>query len=431
MKHNKNIISRIIFFIIIYIVYANLFWLFDRTRIGSFYLMFIIMGLGYYLFGYLDFESRKMEMKDVVYSAVINLLLGSIYYMFTKSKKEFVIFFIMIIASGIVKYILTSIIRNHQNVLVAGEGNIVSEVKESILKTDEYTYVGSCFGKKMVNLKKIIEERKVEIIIITDDNLLFEYKDILLDIKLKGIKIQTYWHFNEEVEGKIDVTKIDEKWLLYSTGFSILHNSLQRRVKRLFDLVIAIIIFIPAIPIMTITVIMLKLIALFNKKERGPLLFSQMRVGVGNKPFKMYKLRSMITKEHWEAVGFDPNKESWTTVGDPRITKLGNFLRKTRLDELPQLLNIFRGDMSFVGPRPESVTYVEQLEKKLPFYRLRHSVIPGLTGWAQVMYPYGATVEDALRKLEFDLYYIKYQNLAMDIGIFFKTVKTVIFGKGR
>jgi lipopolysaccharide/colanic/teichoic acid biosynthesis glycosyltransferase len=193
----------------------------------------------------------------------------------------------------------------------------------------------------------------------------------------------------------------------------------------------AIIITIPAFPVLLITMIMLKIVALFNKKERGPLLFSQMRVWLGNNPFKMYKLRSMITKEHWEEVGFDPNKESWTTVGDPRITKLGNFLRKTRLDELPQLLNIFRGDMSFVGPRPESVTYVEQLEKEIPFYNLRHAVQPGLTGWAQIMYPYGATVEDSLKKLEFDLYYIKYQNIVMDIGIFFETVKIVIWGKGR
>jgi lipopolysaccharide/colanic/teichoic acid biosynthesis glycosyltransferase len=182
---------------------------------------------------------------------------------------------------------------------------------------------------------------------------------------------------------------------------------------------------------MFITITLLKIIGFINKKESGPILFCQMRVGLGNEPFKMYKLRSMITKEHWAEVGFDPEKESWTIEKDPRITKLGNFLRKTRLDELPQLLNVFQGEMSFVGPRPESVEYVEELEKTIPFYNLRHSVQPGLTGWAQVMYPYGATVEDSLRKLEFDLYYIKHQNFVLDIGIFFKTVKTVLSVKGR
>lgn len=431
MKHNKNTLTRIIFFTIIYLTYYKLFRIFHRTDNLAFYIMFLIMGLSYYLVGYLDFNNGKITKKDVVYSIAINSILGGINYVFTESKKEFTVFIVMIVVANGVKYLLARLNKNRINVLLAGENELTDKIKKSIVKSDRCVYIGKCCNKNIDSLKEVVFEKKIDMIIITEKSILKDYQNLLLDLKLKGIKIQTYWQFNEEIEGKIDVTKIDEKWLIYSVGFNILHNSLQRRLKRLFDIVVAIIISIPALPIMFITVTLLKIIGLIDKKESGPLLFSQMRVGLGNEPFKMFKLRSMITKEHWAEVGFDPEKESWTTVGDPRITKLGNFLRKTRLDELPQLLNVFRGDMSFVGPRPESVVYVEELEKTIPFYNLRHSVQPGLTGWAQVMYPYGATVEDSLRKLEFDLYYIKYQNFVLDVGIFFKTVKTVLFGRGR
>ena len=431
MRHNKNTLTRIIFFTIIYLTYYKLFRIFHRTDNLAFYSMFLIMGLAYYLIGYLDFSNGKITKKDIVYSVVINSILGGINYVFTGSKKEFFVFIVMIVVANLIKYLLASLNKNRINVLLVGENELTDKIKKSIVESDRCVYIGKCCNDNIDSLKKIVFEKKIDMVIITEKSILKDYQNLLLDLKLKGIKIQTYWQFNEETEGKIDVTKIDEKWLIYSVGFNILHNSLQRRLKRLFDIVVATLIAIPALPIMMVTIILLKIIGLIDKKESGPLLFSQMRVGLGNEAFKMYKLRSMITKEHWAAVGFDPEKESWTTVGDPRITKLGNFLRKTRLDELPQLLNVFQGDMSFVGPRPESVSYVEELEKTIPFYNLRHSVQPGLTGWAQVMYPYGATVEDSLRKLEFDLYYIKYQNFVLDVGIFFKTVKTVLSVKGR
>ena len=431
MRHNKNTLTRIIFFTIIYLTYYKLFRIFHRTDNLAFYSMFLIMGLAYYLIGYLDFSNGKITKKDIVYSVVINSILGGINYVFTGSKKEFTVFIVMIIVANLVKCLLASLNKSRINVLLTGENKLTNKIKKSIVKSDRYVYIGKCCNDSIDSLKEIVFEKKIDMIIITEKSILRDYQNLLLDLKLKGIKIQTYWQFNEETEGKIDVTKIDEKWLIYSVGFNILHNNLQRRVKRLFDIVVATIISIPALPLMFITIILLKIIGFINKKESGPLLFSQMRVGLGNEPFKMYKLRSMIVKEHWAEVGFDPEKESWTTIGDPRVTKLGDFLRKTRLDELPQLLNVFRGDMSFVGPRPESVVYVEELEKTIPFYNLRHSVQPGLTGWAQVMYPYGATVEDSLKKLEFDLYYIKYQNFVLDIGIFFKTVKTVLSGRGR
>ncbi|MGL4307993.1 MAG: sugar transferase, partial [Cetobacterium sp.] len=142
------------------------------------------------------------------------------------------------------------------------------------------------------------------------------------------------------------------------------------------------------------------------------------------KEFMVHKFRSMRADA-------EKNGAQWAQVNDPRVTKFGNFMRKTRIDELPQLLNVIKGEMSFIGPRPERKVFIEELEKQIPYYGLRHMVKPGLTGWAQVMYPYGATVEDAKNKLEYDLYYIKAHSLYLDIIILFKTLKTVVFGRGR
>ena len=159
-------------------------------------------------------------------------------------------------------------------------------------------------------------------------------------------------------------------------------------------------------------------------ESKGPIFFIQERIGEGNKPFKIVKFRSMTT---------DAEKDGpkWATKNDNRVTKFGKFMRLTRIDELPQLWNVLRGEMSFVGPRPEREFFIKQLEKEIMYYNLRHTVKPGLTGWAQVMYPYGASIEDAYRKLQYDLYYIKNHDILFDVKILLKTVTIVIFGKGR
>ncbi len=170
---------------------------------------------------------------------------------------------------------------------------------------------------------------------------------------------------------------------------------------------------------------------LIDKKQRGSIFFVQERVGLGGKVFKLIKLRTMAEKKYWKSIGFDPTKESWTMENDPRVTKFGKILRKSRIDELPQIVNVIKGDMSFVGPRPESREYVALLTKKIQFYYLRHSVLPGITGWAQVKYPYGSNINDSINKLEYDLFYVKNRNLILDIVIILRTLKVIIFGKGR
>lgn len=216
-----------------------------------------------------------------------------------------------------------------------------------------------------------------------------------------------------------------------SDGFLVLNNTLQKRIKRFFDIVVSISMLVGTMPFIIITYILVKMdVGIKNifinpmKIIRNPAFFKQKRIGIKGNEFEIIKFRSM--RIH------DPTKFSkYASEHDDRITVIGKFIRKTRLDELPQLINVLKGEMSFVGPRPEWNELGREYEKKIKNYKLRYAVQPGLTGWAQVMYSYGASLEDAEIKLEYDLYYIKHQDFVMDMIIFFKTCKTVIFGKGR
>ena len=183
-------------------------------------------------------------------------------------------------------------------------------------------------------------------------------------------------------------------------------------------MILAVIIGICSLPVMIISAIIVKF------ESPGPVIYSQARIGENQKEFYVHKFRSMRNDA-------EKNGAKWAVENDPRVTKYGNFMRKTRIDELPQIWNVLKGEMSFIGPRPERQVFITEIEKVVPYYNLRHSIKPGLTGWAQVMYPYGASIEDAKEKLEYDLYYIKHQDFILDIIIMFKTVQTVIFGKGR
>jgi sugar transferase (PEP-CTERM system associated) len=220
----------------------------------------------------------------------------------------------------------------------------------------------------------------------------------------------------ERLTGKILVDDLKPSWLIFSDGFVI--SRWTRFVKRLIDVVLATIGVVASAPLAVVTAIAVKL------DSEGPVLYGQERVGEGGRPFTVWKFRSM--RQDAERGG----RPIWATDQDDRITRVGRFIRKTRLDELPQFWNVLRGDMSFVGPRPERPFFVEQLAKEIPFYQQRHAVKPGLTGWAQVKYQYGSSVEDAMEKLRYDLYYIKHLSVSLDVSIVFDTVKVILFGKG-
>ncbi len=239
----------------------------------------------------------------------------------------------------------------------------------------------------------------------------------LLKCRVMGIEILDGSTFYEMLTGKLIVEQINPSWLIFSQGFQ--KSRTQRCMKRTIDLLISLAMMIVLSPLMALAAIVIKL------DSKGPVIFSQERVGENRKPYMVHKFRSMRSDAE---KGTGP---VWAQKNDSRITRVGHFIRKTRIDELPQLWNVLKGEMSFVGPRPERDHFVKQLEETIPYYGERFSVKPGLTGWAQVCYGYGATVEDAVEKLNYDLFYIKNMTILMDIMIVGRTVKTVLFGMGR
>ncbi|MBF0106569.1 MAG: sugar transferase [Deltaproteobacteria bacterium] len=239
----------------------------------------------------------------------------------------------------------------------------------------------------------------------------------LTRLKLEGIKIYDLNDFYERYLTRVPVFHLKSGWLALSSGFDLLHDLTGWRIKRMMDIFLAVSIIILTAPVFILCFICIRL------ESRGPALYKQMRVGYNAKQFILYKFRTM----------YDDSKDKniYTQQGDKRITKIGRYLRNMRIDELPQMYNVLKGEMSLIGPRAEWIECVKRYENVIPFYHYRHLVKPGITGWAQVLFPYGASVEDARIKLQYDLYYIKNYSVILDMVIILKTVRVVIFGKGR
>jgi sugar transferase (PEP-CTERM system associated) len=238
----------------------------------------------------------------------------------------------------------------------------------------------------------------------------------LLECKVKGIKVVELPTFFEREYRQVMLESLNPSWMVLGDGFR--QSLLGSAAKRAFDLIVSTLLLVLCLPILLVA-------ALFIWLESGlPVLYRQERVGQGGRAFTLYKLRSM--RQDAERHG----GAQWAAANDDRTTRVGRFLRKSRIDELPQLINVLKGEMSFVGPRPERPVFVDQLIKQIPYYSLRHSVKPGISGWAQVRYAYGGSVDDAVEKLQYDLYYVKNHSLFMDIMILFATVEVVLWGKG-
>ena len=240
----------------------------------------------------------------------------------------------------------------------------------------------------------------------------------LMDMRLQGVYVYSIADFCEKKKKKIPPAYVQDDWFAFTSGFNILHNRIKAKLKQLIDIVVAAVMIIVSLPITLPTAIAIKF------SSPGPIFYSQVRTGLNGKKFRVYKFRSMC--QNAESKGIQ-----WAKEKDPRITKIGSFIRLTRIDELPQLWNVFKGEMSLVGPRPERPEFDLQLREQIPYYDVRYLVKPGITGWAQVCYPYGASVEDAYQKVAYDLYYIKNYSLLMDLAIAFKTLRVVVLGKGR
>ena len=293
--------------------------------------------------------------------------------------------------------------------VISGQDNSLGQLVNSSGDGYEIEYGDFCAKAKSLNIDKIvvaIEERRSG----------FPIRQ-LLNCRVDGIEVIEGTSFYEMLTGKFMVEQINPSWLIFSEGFR--KSWLKRVLKRTTDLVLSLILLVLLGPILILVAILIKL------DSKGPVFFSQERVGENRRPYMVHKFRSMVQ---------DAEKECgpvWAQADDCRVTRVGYFIRKWRIDELPQLFNVIKGEMSFVGPRPEREFFVKELEMAIPYYGERFSAKPGVTGWAQVSYPYGASVEDAKEKLNYDLFYIKNMSIFMDLMVIMKTVKTVLFGEGR
>lgn len=263
-----------------------------------------------------------------------------------------------------------------------------------------------------------IENDIDEIVVAMDEKRNSKPLDALLRCKINGIEISDILGFFEREQGKIPLDIMRPDWLIYSDGFE--RSALKGVIKRSFDIIASVLILAITWPFMLFAVLAIKI----EDGLKAPIIYQQDRVGLLGKSFPVLKFRSMSVNAEKAGVA------QWATKNDSRVTRAGAFMRTTRIDELPQILNVLRGDMSFVGPRPERPQFVEELGTQIPYYHERHAVKPGITGWAQVCYPYGASINDSIQKQEFDLYYIKNHTIFLDILILAQTAEVVLFGKG-
>jgi exopolysaccharide biosynthesis polyprenyl glycosylphosphotransferase len=268
-------------------------------------------------------------------------------------------------------------------------------------------------------LAEFLHRLRVRCLIISPDYLpeeptLYPY---LRRLRFEGIQVLSPLTVAEIYDGRIPLERIDEQWLTHSGTSQTPMETM--RIKRIMDIVISSIALVLLLPLCLAIALMIKL-----NQVTAPVFFRQRRMGHFGSEFSMLKFRTMRPAGYGETA-------VWSPVNDPRVTRLGRILRRYRLDELPQLINVIRGEMCLVGPRPEQPQIVAELEKTIPFYRERENVLPGITGWAQIRYPYGATVEDARRKLEYDLYYIKNLSLTLDLRIILRTLRTMVLGLER
>jgi sugar transferase (PEP-CTERM system associated) len=267
------------------------------------------------------------------------------------------------------------------------------------------------------NLLEFVRRHDAEEIVIAMDDRRHNFPiRELLDCKFEGIDVVDVFSFLERESGKVKIDLLAPSLMIFSEGFT--QRSSRAIVFRSFDLAVSLTVLLLGWPLMLLTAVAILL------QDGRPVLYKQTRVGLLGKPFELLKFRSM-TKDA-ESGG----EARWAQKNDSRVTKVGVLIRKLRLDELPQLINVIKGDMRFIGPRPERPEFVKSLSEKIPYYHERHCVKPGLTGWAQLCYPYGSSEKDALEKLQFDLYYVKNQSLVFDLMILLQTVEVVVWGKG-
>jgi sugar transferase (PEP-CTERM system associated) len=384
---------------------------------------------------------RGMELQLLQAVFLLAIVLFTLYYWFPALSLGRGIFFLMmpmiLAVSATFRMIYLRLTQNPvfgEKVLILGSQGMARSVGEEIMKRADMGFRIAGFvdenpanvGKPVLNPKvigsyndvdHIINKEKIQTVIVAipDRRGKLPFQD-LLQCKLRGVRILDGVSFYERMTGKISVEELKPSWLIFSDGFNRPKTILI--AKRFLDLTMAFLGILLLLPLFPMIVLLIKL------NSPGPIFYVQERVGEKGNVFNLLKFRSM-----------QPDAEkitgpTWAQENDARITRVGHLLRKLRIDELPQLWNVLKGEMSFVGPRPERPNFVHQLEKEIPFYSLRLSVKPGITGWAQIRYQYGSSIEDAMEKMQYDLYYIKNMSILFDQLIIFQTIKIALLGRG-
>ncbi len=371
------------------------------------------------------------------------LLLGALYYVFPGlliGRGIFVICVFLVAAFVTLNRVVLDrtwqIAAPKQNILIVGTQNMAVNVARQLMARDDLNVklIGfiearrgdsgpekTIFGIPVLdaadNLETVVHERHAaRIIVAMEDRRGKLPVRELVRLRVQGVLVEDAHSVLSSLTGRIWLESVQPSWFIFTGGFR--RSTATLAIKRSLDLAFSVIGLLVSLPIMALVALAVRL------DSKGPIIYRQKRVGLGGRSFEVLKFRSM------RADAEEANGAQWASKDDPRTTRVGRFIRKFRLDELPQFINVIRGEMSFVGPRPERPVFVEQLRKEISYYDERHSVRPGLTGWAQVEYPYGSTVEDAFRKLEYDLFYLKNMSIFFDCAIVLKTIRTVLTGTG-
>jgi exopolysaccharide biosynthesis polyprenyl glycosylphosphotransferase len=403
--------------------------------------VFVLWFLVFYISGLYDPKVTKNDFGFytlIMRSVLIGAVLGVLYFYIFSNRffdiKPQVVYLVYISVFALVflpwrrtyNQLLKSQMLSHA-VLFVGDGGAVEAL---MLELNHKPQLGYKVAEKIsaaalqaaqnsggLDLRKILSEKKIDTIIMSPEVYGSpEAVSVLYQNLFLGIKFFDLTTFYEKISGKIPVNAIGQMWFLENISEN--EKKFYETVKRMIEILFTLIFGILGLLLSPFIALAIKL------SSSGPVLFVQNRVGKNGEVFRAMKFRSMVE-------GAEKSGAQWAQKNDPRVTGVGKFLRQSRLDEIPQLINILKGEMSFIGPRPERPEFVAELTKKIPFYGERHLIKPGLTGWAQVNFPYGASEEDALQKLQYDLYYIKNRSLFLDLTIILKTINTVLSRQGR
>jgi len=392
--------------------------------------------------------SRNARKREIITNVILGstgsfFLLSIVYYLEPSFMLGRGVLFLAVFLFAIYQFLWHSLYlvylhhpRFSQRALILGTGQLASQMGELVSSNNHvftlagYATCNSCKGREdnsLVQPEAIIGDAEdlmavalqsradVIVVALSERRGVFPLSAVLR-CKLNGIDIMDAPTFYERIQGKLMLEQITPSWIIFSSGFR--QTTVLTFLKRCVDIALSSLGLVLTLPFFPLVALLIKL------DSPGPLFFSQIRVGCREKPFRLYKFRSMA-QDAEKATG-----AIWAQKNDPRVTRIGQILRNSRIDEIPQLYNVLKGHMSFIGPRPERPEFVEKLQNVIPYYSKRHFIKPGLTGWAQVKYPYGASVEDAVEKLRYDLYYIKHFSAFLDLLIFFETIKVVLFGRG-